>query len=146
MTAPSKDNTFRKLVLFYHFFYFFRYLAPFKKKCLTISFFHKKINYFKFFFYNVFNYLKAPQFKNIQLSKEKIRFLSQQTAVKNTPNLKANFNFLGVNPLHHNMVNIFHKFYAFQGVFFFPKYGRNKIYFTTKPRKNLVFKNLTKFF
>ena len=133
-------------MFFYHFFFFFKYSSIFKKGPTHISFYKKKINYFKFFFKTIFKYLRSTQLKRLQ----KTRFKSQQ--------LVSN-----IVPYHKNLIQkqdciwkpLFYFFWSntfrircnfSKHIFFFPPYGKVLTEFKRKRRRNLFVHKLIRFF
>lgn len=130
--------------MFYHFFYFFRYSSLFRRKLINISFFRKKINYFKFFFNNIFKYLRTNTFKNLNISKEKSTFLTQNP-LQQLYTKKNNMQFNQCNLQYGLLFEYKNAFRVRQGVFFFPKYGKKQTFFRINPKKNLIIKKLKTF-
>ena len=148
LIVPTKGSLFSNgFYFFYHFFYFFKYANLLKKKTTQISFFFKKINYFKLYFLTAFRLLKSRELKRLQLSRSKAERLCSldANAFFKGGSCNQHLNFFRANLYLFSTSGVFSTFNPRQGVFFFSKHGKNSTFSPRKPRKNLFFRSVSTF-
>ena len=141
LIVPTKGSSFS------NGFYFFKYANPLKRKTALISFFFKKINYFKLYFLTTFRLLKSRELKRLQLSRskaERLCSLDANTFFKGG-SCNQHLSFFRANLYLFSTSGVFSTFNPRQGVFFFSKHGKNSTFSPRKPRKNLFFRSVSTF-